>query len=120
MTDYREKAVRCVKDTVLPLQEKMFRECGCDLDAQYRKYGDLEGFFARVIQPGRIYEMGYPQCVCPEVLSGAVRDPAHCECSRQSVAYILESLLPGRSITVETLETILNGGDRCRFLVTAD
>ena len=120
MTDYREKAVRCVKDTVLPLQEKMFRECGCDLDAQYRKYGDLEGFFARVIQPGRIYEMGYPQCVCPEVLSGAVQDPAHCECSRQSVAYILENLLPDRSITVETVETVLSGGDRCRFLVTVD
>ena len=120
MTDYREKAVRCVKDTVLPLQKKMFQECGCDLDAQYQKYGDLEGFFARVIQPGRIYEMGYPKCVCPEVLSGAVRDPAHCECSRQSIAYILESLLPDRSIAVETMETVLTGADRCRFLVTVE
>ena len=67
MTDYREKAVQCVKDTVLPLQRKMFQECGCDLDAQYQKYGTSDGFFANIIQPGRIYEMGYPKCVCPEV-----------------------------------------------------
>ena len=107
-----------MKDTVLPLQEKMFRECGCDLDAQYRKYGDLEGFFARVIQPGRIYEMGYPQCVCPEALE--TRDPAHCECSRQSVLYILETLLPERAVTVEPLETVLGGAEKCRFRVTVE
>ena len=45
--DYREKAVRCVRETVLPVQAAQFRECGCDLDAQYRKYGDTEGFFCQ-------------------------------------------------------------------------
>ena len=120
MTDYREKAVQCVKDTVLPLQRKMFQECGGDLDAQYQKYGTSDGFFANIIQPGRIYEMGYPKCVCPEVLSGAVWDPAHCECSRQSILYILENLLPEKQITVETLETVLTGGSRCRFRVTVE
>ena len=120
MSGYREKAIRCVKDTVLPLQRKMFQECGGDLDAQYQKYGTSDGFFANIIQPGRIYEMGYPKCVCPEVLSGAARDPAHCECSRQSIACILESLLPDRCIAVETVETVLTGADRCRFLVTVE
>ena len=31
--DYREKAVRCVRETVLPVQAAQFRACGCDLDA---------------------------------------------------------------------------------------
>ena len=66
--DYREKAVRCVRETVLPVQAAQFRACGCDLDAQYQKYGDTESFFAKVLQPGRLYEVGYPKCVCPEVL----------------------------------------------------
>ena len=92
--DFREKAVRCVRETVLPVQASHFRECGCDLDAQYRKYGDTESFFAKVLQPGRLYEVGYPKCVCPEVLRGETADAAHCECSRQSVLYILEQLLP--------------------------
>ena len=41
MMDYRKKAVSCVKDTVLPVQMAQFRECGCSLDKQYRKYGDM-------------------------------------------------------------------------------
>ena len=81
--DYREKAVRCVRETVLPVQRAQFEECGRSLDAQYRKYGDTEGFFAKVLQPGHRYEVGYPKCVCPEVQRGDVTDAAHCECSRQ-------------------------------------
>ena len=118
--DYREKAVRCVRETVLPVQAAQFRACGCDLDAQYRKYGDTESFFAKVLQPGRLYEVGYPKCVCPEVLGGETADAAHCECSRQSVLYILEQLLPERHITVRTVETVLGGGTCCRFAVTVE
>ena len=118
--DYRENAVRCVRETVLPVQAAQFRACGCDLDAQYRKYGDTESFFAKVLQPGRLYEVGYPKCVCPEVLGGETADAAHCECSRQSVLYILEQLLPERHITVRTVETVLGGGTCCRFAVTVE
>lgn len=116
--DPRAKAVRCVKDTVLPEQMRQFRSCGCSLDEQYRQYGETEGFFAKVLEPGRRYELGYPRCVCPEVLSGGEKDPAHCECSRQSILYILETLLPGKSIQVERMETVLEGAERCRFTVT--
>ena len=58
--DYREKAVRCVRETVLPVQAAQFRACGCDLDAQYRKYGDTESVFATVLPPGRRDEVGAP------------------------------------------------------------
>ena len=102
--DFRKKAVRCIRETVLPVQAAQFRACGCDLDAQYRKYGDTESFFAKVLQPGRLYEA----------------DAAHCECSRQSVLYILEQLLPERHITVRTVETVLGGGTCCRFAVTVE
>ena len=68
----------------------------------------------------RLYEVGYPKCVCPEVLGGETADAAHCECSRQSVLYILEQLLPERHITVRTVETVLGGGTCCRFAVTVE
>lgn len=64
--------------------------------------------------------MGYPKCVCPEVLRGETADAAHCECSRQSVLYILEQLLPEKRITVQTVETVLGGGTYCRFAVTVE
>ena len=82
--DYKNKAIECVNNTVLPIQENQFKECVYSLDEQYKKYGNTENFFSRVIEPGHIYEVGYPKCICPEVLSGKTHDKAHCECSRQS------------------------------------
>lgn len=118
--DYKAKAIECVEETVLPLQLKQFIECGGSLDKQYEKYGDTEYFFGRVIEPGRVYEIGYPRCVCPEALSGKATDPGHCECSRQSILFILGRLLPEKRITVKILKTVLSGGENCRFLVTVE
>lgn len=118
--DYREQAIECVKDTVLRRQASRFRECGNNLDLLYKKYGDTATFFARILEPGHIYEVGYPSCVCPRLQYGETNDPEHCECSRQSVLYILESLLPEKKITVEILDTVLRGGDRCRFRVAVE
>ena len=114
---YRPCAVDCVKDVVLTELRRQFEECGCDLDRQYTKYGRSEYFFADVIEPGRVYEVGYPRCLCPQVDAGFVDSAAHCECSRQSILYVLEELLPGRDIRVEELETVLSGGEKCRFRV---
>lgn len=118
--DYRKQATECVKDTVLPLHARRFRECGGDLDLMYMKYGDTAAFFAKILEPGHVYEVGYPSCVCPRLQYGETHAPEHCECSRQSILYILESLLPDKRITVETQETVLSGGDRCRFRVTVE
>ena len=54
----------------------------------------------------------------PQVAAGFVETPAHCECSRQSILYVLRELLPGRRIRGETLRTVLSGGGECRFRVT--
>ena len=64
--DYRTKAINCVKDTALPVQMQWFQECDYNLDTYCRKYGETEFFFAKEIEAGHIYEMGYPKCVCPE------------------------------------------------------
>ena len=99
--DYKKKAIDCVKDTVLPIQRAQFEECGCSLDEQYKKYGNTEMLIARVIEPGHIYEIGYPKCVCDEVLSGKVTD-----------------VMPDKDIQVEIIHTVLGGADDCRFKVT--
>ena len=49
--DYRKQATECVKDTVLPLHARRFRECGGDLDLMYMKYGDTAAFFAKILLP---------------------------------------------------------------------
>ena len=118
--DYREKAICCVKNTFLPVQRQQFEECGCVLDEQYKKYGNTEALFAKIIEPGRVYEIGYPKCVCGEVLYGGISDVSHCECSRQSILYILGELMPEKVITVEIIETVLSGAEKCRFKVIVE
>lgn len=120
MINYREKAIDCVKDTVLPIQQAQFEKCGCNYDEMIMKCGVTESLFSRIIEPGHIYEVGYPKCVCGDVISGKVKDPAHCDCSRNSVLYILETLMPDKKITVETLHTVLSGAENCRFKVTVE
>lgn len=115
---YRPCAVGCVKGAVLTELRRQFEECGCDLDMQFARYGRSEYFFADVIEPGRVYQMGYPRCLCPLVASGFVEAPTHCDCSRESILYVMEELLPGRTIRVETLETVLSGAQKCLFRVT--
>ena len=118
--NYKNKAINCVKDTILPMQRKQFEECGCCLDEQYKRYGNTEWLLAKVIKPGYIYEIGYPACVCPDVVSGKVKSISHCECSRQSILYIIGNLVPDKRISVEIIETVLGSAEKCRFKVIVE
>ena len=117
--DYRTKAIKCVKDTVLPVQMQWFQDCGFNMDTYCQKYGDTEHSFAKEIEKGHIYEMGYPKCVCEEALAGG-KDASFCECSRQSMIYVLENMMPEKHIEVEIIETFLSGAEKCRFKVTIE
>ena len=78
------------------------------------------GYFGKVIEPGHKYELGYEKCTCPKVLSGKVTDPEQCECSRQSILFILSRMEPDSKFEVEILETILRGAEHCRFQISKD
>lgn len=114
---YKSKAINCVKDTAMPTLLQWFKDSGSDLDLYCEKYGETEFSYASVIEKGHIYEMGYPRCVCPEALAG-VQDPNFCECSRQSMIFVLKNMLPDKEIKVETIGTVLSGANRCSFKVT--
>ena len=115
---YYEQAVACVKDRVLPAQMELYRSCCGDLDRIYGEAMNGNGYFGKVIVPGHVYELGYEKCTCPKVLSGQITDPERCNCSRQSILYILRQLEPEIIFDVEILETVLQGADHCRFRIT--
>ncbi|MDO5564424.1 MAG: hypothetical protein Q4F88_04265 [Eubacteriales bacterium] len=116
---YRSCAENCVKKYVLPEQKRQFDECNGDLDLQYQKYGKSEYFFADIIEKGHIYEIGYPtsKCLCPMVRSGMASSSIHCECSRQSMLYVLKTLMPEKEIDVQLMHSVLTGSNECRFHV---
>ena len=47
-----------------------------------------------------------------------VTDLDQCNCSRQSILYVLNCLEPNSTFEVEILETILRGAEHCRFQIT--
>ncbi len=119
---YRPCAVACVQSYVLKEQQRQFAECGGNLDLQYERYGSSPYFFAQIIERGHCYELGYPggACLCPMVQSGMANTAVHCECSRQSMLYVLQTLLPHKKIKVELLHSVLSGAQECRFRATVD
>ena len=117
---YYKEAVACVKDRVLPAQRELYERAGRDFDVVYGRMMNQGIYFGRVIEPNHSYELGYHQCTCPKVLGGTVTSPDHCECTRQSILYILHELAPDKHFQVDILSTILRGGDKCRFKIVVE
>ncbi len=64
------------------------------------------------------YALSYLECSCPKVKCGLRSNPEQCECSRQSILYILSQLEPDSQFDVRIENTILRGSDRCTFRIT--
>ena len=115
---YREEAIECVKDHVLPIHKQIYAKYDGDFDRIYSEGYNSRSYQGRVIEPGKVYELSYLECSCPKVKSGLRSDPEQCECSRQSILYILSQLEPDSRFDVRIENTILRGSDRCTFRIT--
>ena len=115
---YRKEAIECVKDHVLPLHKQIYAKYDGDFDRIYSEGYNSESYQGRVIEPGKVYELSYSECSCPKVKCGLRNNPDQCECSRQSILYVLSQLEPDSQFDVRIENTILRGGDRCTFRIT--
>jgi hypothetical protein len=114
---YRKEAIECVKDYVLPLHKQIYAKYDGDFDKIYSEGYNSKSYQGRVIEPGKVYELSYSDCSCPKVKCGLRSNPEQCECSRQSILYILSQLEPDSQFDVRIENTILRGGDRCTFRI---
>ena len=115
--DYREEAIECVKDRVLPIHQEIYAKYDGDFDRIYSEGYNSKSYKGRVIEPGKVYELSYQECSCPKVKCGLRSDPEQCECSRQSILFILSQLEPDSRFDVRIENTLLRGGDRCTFRI---
>ena len=115
--DYREEAIECVKDHVLPLHKQVYAKYDGDFDRIYSEGYNSKSYQGRVIEPGKVYELSYSECSCPKVKCGLRSNPDQCECSRQSILFILSQLEPDSRFEVRIENTILRGGNRCTFRI---
>ena len=116
--NYREEAIACVKDNVLPIHQQIYAKYNGDFNRIYTEAYNNDSYTGKVLVPGKVYELSYLECSCTKVKCGARSCPEQCECSRQSILYILSQLEPNSNFDVQIVNTILRGGDRCTFRIT--
>lgn len=115
---FRKCAISCVSHGVLPFLKARYEKCEGKLDLFFSEKENSEYSFQKVIEPGHIYEMGYPRCLCFMHDMGFTNSKIHCECSRQSILFVLHELFPDNDFDVKTMSTVLGGADKCTFRIT--
>ena len=110
-------AIECVKDYVLQVHKQIYAKYNGDFDRIYTEGYISKSYQGRVIEPGKVYELSYLECSCPKVKCGLRSNPEQCECSRQSILFILSQLEPDSRFDVRIETTILRGGERCTFRI---
>ena len=81
---------------------KIYAKYDGDFDRIYKEGYNSMSYQGRVIEPGKVYELSYSECSCPKVKCGLRSNPEQCECSRQSILYILSQLEPDSQFDVCT------------------
>ena len=116
---FRSCAAECITGRGLLGRFEGVRDAaGGDPDAFFSLLGSTPGVSTAAAEPGRAWRMSYGSCTCPVVRAGLTRDPVLCECSRQSVAFVLDRLFPEGCFYVRLEGSILAGDEECAFLIT--
>lgn len=114
---YKTCGQSCAKQGVLKAYEKLFESCEKDMDELYNRMHELGGVKGKVIVSQKVYEMTFPKCLCGLYEEGYLSSPGHCECSRQSILYVLEHLMPSRRFEVGMKQSVLGGASECVFMI---
>jgi hypothetical protein len=83
------------------------------LEKLNRTFGDMSARRRSVDE----IEINYTYCTCPLVRDGHVTNPKLCLCSLKSLVHNWESVLGEGSVACRMEQSILGGGDCCRFHV---
>lgn len=114
----RHCARQCADTGVLQAYLRLHDAVGGDRDAFYRRLSETGDVRGEVVVPGKEYEICFPECACDVHTAGGVNTPHLCECSRQSILYVAQTVWRTDSVQVEMKSTVLSGAKECRFRIT--
>lgn len=108
----------CVETGIMKLYKEIYDKSCSDFDVFFSKLNEMKYVGGKVVSSGKIYEITFPSCYCDLYTEGYVQTSAICECSRQSIIYVMNTLNPELEYAVDKLTTILSGDSECRFSIT--
>lgn len=112
----KECARSCANTGVLEKHQKLYEAVNHNLDEYYRRLNETGDVVGEVIISGKEYIITYPECGCDLHMSCDLDSVSLCECSRQSILYVEQSVT-NKIIAVERLESVLAGDEVCKFRI---
>ena len=107
----------CAQPEILPRYRVMLAQAE-SIDAFFVAVNaQAEAVTVQSITVEQVYDVCYPACGCPLHEQCGVDDPLLCECSRESLRWVLGELFPDKQPEVELMESILRGDNQCRLRI---
>ena len=119
-TFFRECGKNCVQCGTLQIYKDLYKQAAGDLDQFFAKANELPGVRCETIEKGSVYNLYFLECTCGLHKQGYVSTPLLCECSRQSILYVLHSLWKNRQFNVSICGSILHGNPECKMRIETE
>ena len=107
----------CVQCGTLQVYKDLYEQAKGNMDDFFSKANELPGVRCETIEKGSVYNLYFLECTCGLHKQGYVSTPLLCECSRQSILYVLHSLWKDRTFRVTICESILRGDQHCKMQI---
>ena len=114
---FSECAKNCVKCGTLQIYQALYEKARGDLDIFFQESNKLPGVRSEIIEKDSVYDLYFMECTCMLHRQGYVSTPLLCECSKQSILYVLHSLWKEKYFRVTICESILRGSQHCKIQI---
>ncbi len=114
-----ECAKNCVENGILLVYQNFYNEADGSIDIFFEKLNNIDGIHTEIFEAGKKFNLFFEKCTCNLHTEGYVDSPLLCECSRQSVIYVLNLFWSNKKFDVKICSTILRGGENCELRITA-
>lgn len=118
-TFFRECGRNCVQCGTLQVYKDLYEQAAGDLDRFFAIADEQPGVRCETVEKDAVYNLYFLECTCELHKPGYVSTPLLCECSRQSIIYVLQSLWKDRTFQVTICESILRGSQHCKMRIEA-
>ena len=118
-TFFRECGRNCVQCGTLQVYKDLYEQAAGDLDRFFAIADEQPGVRCETVEKDAVYNLYFLECTCELHKRGYVSTPLLCECSRQSIIYVLQSLWKDRTYQVTICESILRGSQHCKMRIEA-
>ena len=116
-TFFRECGRNCVQCGTLQVYKDLYEQVAGDLDRFFAIADEQPGVRCETIEKDAVYTLYFLECTCELHKRGYVSTPLLCECSRQSILYVLHSLWKDKAFRVTICESILRGNQHCKIQI---